>query len=58
LNEAQAALTKKEFIAKVAIAAKEISETKYWLMLATEAKIIRKGNSTRTISRRNYKIGN
>lgn len=42
LNEAQAALTKKEFIAKVAIAAKEIRETKYWLMLITEAGLIKK----------------
>ncbi len=31
LNEAQAALTKREFIAKVSIAAKEARETKYWL---------------------------
>ncbi len=40
LNEAQAALTKKEFIAKVSIAAKEIRETKYWLMLLTESKLV------------------
>ena len=40
LNEAQAALTKKEFVAKVSIAAKEIRETKYWLMLLTQAKLI------------------
>lgn len=40
LNEAQAALTKKEFIAKVAIAAKEIRETKYWLMLITQSNLI------------------
>jgi four helix bundle protein len=42
LNEAQAALTKKEFIAKVAIAAKEIRETKYWLMLLTESNLMKK----------------
>lgn len=40
LNEAQAALTKKEFIAKVAIAAKEIRETKYWLMLIIQSNLI------------------
>lgn len=40
LNEAQAALTNKEFIAKVAIAAKEIRETKYWLMLLVESDLI------------------
>lgn len=40
LNEAQASLTKKEFIAKVSIAAKEIRETKYWLLLLTESKLI------------------
>ena len=42
LNEAQAALTKKEFIAKVSIAAKEIRESKYWLMLLTESNLIKK----------------
>ena len=42
LNEAQAALTKKEFIAKVAIAAKEIRETKYWLMLLIESNLIKR----------------
>jgi len=42
INEAQAALTKKEFIAKVSISAKEIRETKYWLMLLTESKLIDK----------------
>ncbi len=42
LNEAQAALTKKEFIAKVAIAAKEIRETKYWLMLLTESNLMKR----------------
>ena len=44
LNEAQAALTKKEFIAKVSIAAKEIRETKYWLMLLTESSLIKRDN--------------
>lgn len=44
LNEAQAALTKKEFIAKVSIAAKEIRETKYWLMLLTESNLIVRDN--------------
>lgn len=42
LNEAQASLTKKEFIAKVSIAAKEIRETKYWLMLITQSNLINK----------------
>ena len=42
LNEAQASLTKKEFIAKVSIAAKEIRETKYWLMLLTESNLMKK----------------
>lgn len=40
LNEAQASLTKREFVAKVSIAAKEIRETKYWLQLLTESKLI------------------
>ena len=42
LNKAQAALTKKECIAKVSIAAKEIRESKYWLMLLTESNLIKK----------------
>ncbi len=42
LNEAQAALTKKEFIAKVSIAAKEVRETKYWLMLLIESNLIKR----------------
>lgn len=40
LNETQASLTKREFVAKVSIAAKEIRETKYWLQLLTESKLI------------------
>lgn len=42
LNEAQAALTKKEFVAKVSISAKEIRETKYWLMLITELGLMKR----------------
>jgi four helix bundle protein len=49
LNEAQAALTKKEFIAKVAIAAKEIRETKYWLMLLTESYLIERDIELETL---------
>lgn len=33
INEAQAAQTKKDFIAKMSIASKEARETKYWLDL-------------------------
>jgi len=40
LNEAQAAISKKEFIAKVSIAAKEIRETKYWLYLVFTSNLI------------------
>lgn len=38
INEAQAAQTKKDFIAKMSIASKEARETKYWidLLIATD----------------------
>lgn len=49
LNEAQAALTKKEFIAKFSIAAKEIRETKYWLMLLTESGLIKRDEELETL---------
>ena len=42
LSEAQAAITKREFIAKVAIAAKEVRETKYWLLLITQSDLIKR----------------
>ena len=42
LSEAQAAITKREFIAKVAIAAKEVRETKYWLLLVTQSDLIKR----------------
>jgi four helix bundle protein len=40
VEEAAAALTKKEFIAKMSIASKEARETKYWLRLLNESKLI------------------
>jgi four helix bundle protein len=42
VNEAQAAISKKEFIAKISIGAKEIREAKYWWMLLTESKLMEK----------------
>ena len=42
MSEAQAAITKREFIAKVAIAAKEVRETKYWLLLVTQSDLIKR----------------
>ena len=36
VNEAQAALSAKEFIAKLSIASKEARETRYWLRLLIE----------------------
>jgi four helix bundle protein len=38
--EASAALTKKEFIAKLSIASKEARETKYWLSLLERSKLV------------------
>jgi len=38
--EASAAQTKKDFITKMSIASKEARETKYWLTLLSESKLI------------------
>lgn len=40
VEEAQAAQTKKDFAAKMSIASKEARETKYWLRLMMESKLI------------------
>ena len=40
VHEAQAALTKREFIAKMSIAAKEARETDYWLRLLASQGIL------------------
>ena len=37
VNEAQAAISKKDFIAKVSISSKEARESKYWLMLLKDS---------------------
>lgn len=37
VNEAQAAISKKDFIAKISIASKEARESKYWLMLLQDS---------------------
>ena len=40
VNEAQAAISKKDFIAKIAISSKEARESKYWLMLLKDSNYI------------------
>jgi four helix bundle protein len=45
VEEAQAAQTKNDFIAKMAIASKEARETKYWLRLLKEGKFLKDGRS-------------
>ena len=40
VEEANAALTKKEFIMKMSIASKEARETKYWLRLLDKSQIV------------------
>ncbi len=40
VEEANAAQTKKDFIAKMSIASKETRETKYWLRLLEKSKLI------------------
>jgi four helix bundle protein len=41
IEEAQAAQSKNDFIAKMAIASKEARETKYWLRLLKEGKFLK-----------------
>ena len=40
VNEAQAAQSKRDFIAKMSIASKEARETKYWIMLLIKSNIV------------------
>ncbi len=40
VEEATAALTKKDFIAKMAIASKEARETRYWIKLLVKIKLV------------------
>lgn len=40
IEEAGAAISKKDFILKMSIASKEARETKYWLLLIKESKIV------------------
>ena len=44
IEEAGAAFSRKEFVAKMAIASKEARETRYWLKLLSESQIIRDVN--------------
>ena len=45
VNEAQAAQSKNDFIAKLSIASKEARETKYWIDLLTETDYLPKNHS-------------
>lgn len=40
VNEAQAAISKKDFVAKMSISSKEARESKYWLMLLKDSEYI------------------
>ena len=40
INEAQAAISKKDFIAKMSISSKEARETMYWLMLLRDSQYL------------------
>lgn len=40
INEAQAAISRKDFIAKMSIASKEVREVVYWLDLLEQSKLI------------------
>lgn len=50
VEEANAAQTKKDFIAKMAIASKEARETKYWLRLLEKSKLVPLDYSTYLLS--------
>jgi four helix bundle protein len=40
INEAQAVISRKDFISKMSIASKEARETRYWLELCTKSRIV------------------
>jgi len=44
VNEAQAGMSKKDFVAKMSIASKEARETKYWLNLLADSGYISKAD--------------
>ena len=46
VEEATAAQSKKEFIAKMSIASKEARETKYWLRLLSKSQLVKHDYST------------
>jgi four helix bundle protein len=46
VNEAQAGMSKKDFVAKMSIASKEARETKYWLSLLVDGGYISKTDNT------------
>ena len=55
IAEAECAFSKKDFLAKMYIAFKECSETKYWLELLYKIEYLRKSNMTASIATaRNY----
>ena len=45
VNEAQAGMSRKDFVAKMSIASKEARETKYWLSLLVDGGYISKTNN-------------
>ena len=49
VNEAQAAQTKKDFIAKISIASKEARETRYWLNLLIKTGYLTMNNITKNL---------
>jgi four helix bundle protein len=50
IEEAQSASSKKDFINKIIIAKKEARETKYWLRLLIDSKIISQEKTIKTLS--------
>lgn len=45
IEEANAALSKKEFVSKMSIASKEARETRYWLRLLDKSQLVKKDYS-------------
>lgn len=56
VSEAQAGQSKKDFIAKMAIAAKEARETHYWLKLLTASNIVEKSKRSNLTDESNQLI--
>ena len=56
INEAQAAQSKKDFIAKMSIASKEARESKYWIELLIKTDYLDKDKYTQSLLDESYEL--